>query len=132
MQVAPELDRVLLGDPSLLREVLDYLLAYLIRETVTGTLLVSLHGQLEESRLAIRLNATGTGAQEQDPLALYSLEELAADAARQLLQDAPVGLIVAKRLVNLLQGELVLASPPGQGTTVSVHLALPLAPETAA
>lgn len=132
MQVAPELDRVLLGDPSLLREVLDYLLAYLIRETGSGTLLVSLHGQVEDSRLAIRLNATGTGAQGEDPLALYSLEELAADAARQLLQDAPVGLIVAKRLVSLLQGELVLASPPGQGTTVSVHLALPLAPETAA
>lgn len=127
MHAARELDRALLGDPALLREILDYLLAYLIREMPAGTLLVSLNGHVEESCLAVRLIAAGADKQQQDPLALYSLEELAADASRQMLQEAPVGLIVAKRLVNLLQGELVLASPPGQGITASVHLCLPLA-----
>jgi len=127
MHAARELDRVLLGDPALLKEILDYLLAYLIRETSAGTLLFSLNGQVEGSRLAVRLIAAGSDKPRQDPLALYSLEELASNAARQMIQEAPVGLIVAKRLVNLLQGELVLASPPGQGITVSVHLYLPLA-----
>lgn len=127
LQISPELNRELLGDPRLLRKVFDYLLAYLIRETPAGSLCLTLHGQVEGSRLAIRLNAAPLAAEAGDPLAVYSLEELAADAARQMLQDAPVGLIVAKRLIALLQGELVLASPPGQGMTVSMHLSLPLA-----
>ncbi|MFV3370760.1 response regulator [Pseudomonas sp. NY15435] len=128
LQASPEVDHALLGDPLLLRKILDYLLAYLIRETAAGTLCIALHGQVEGERLAVRLNAAPLLQAAEDPQAVYSLEELAADAARQILQEAPVGLIVAKRLVGLLQGELVLASPPGQGTTASVHLMLPLAP----
>lgn len=127
LQIAAELGQTLLGDPQLLRKILDYLLAYLIRENSAGTLRISLHGQLDASLLAIRLNAAPLLGNSPDPLAVYSLEELAADAARQMLQDAPVGLIVARRLVDLLHGELVLASPPGEGTTVSLHLSLPLA-----
>jgi len=127
VQVAAELEHGLLGDPRLLREVIDYLLAYLVRESSDGTLRITLHGQVDEARLAIRLNATNVRAEEQDPLTVYSLDELAADTERQLLQQAPVGLIVAKRLVGLLQGELVLASPPGQGSTVSAHFSLELA-----
>ncbi|MGC4010808.1 MAG: response regulator [Pseudomonas sp.] len=127
VEVTPPLDQAVLGDPLLLRKILDYLLAYLIRETTAGILRIGLHGQVEHQRLAARLNAAPVASTPEDPLAVYSLEELAADAARQMLQDAPVGLIVAKRLVGLLKGDLVLASPPGQGTTVSVHLTLPLA-----
>ncbi|MFR0690420.1 response regulator [Enterobacterales bacterium AE_CKDN230030158-1A_HGKHYDSX7] len=127
VEVAPPLDQAVLGDPLLLRKILDYLLTYLIRETTAGILRIGLHGQVEHEHLFVRLNAASIASTPEDPLAVYSLEELAADAARQMLQDAPVGLIVAKRLVGLLKGELVLASPPGQGATVSLHLSLPLA-----
>lgn len=127
VEVAPPLDQAVLGDPLLLRKILDYLLAYLIRVTTAGILRIGLHGQVEHEHLSVRLNAAPIASTPEDPLAVYSLEELAADAARQMLQDAPVGLIVAKRLVGLLKGELVLASPPGQGATVSLHLSLPLA-----
>lgn len=126
LEVAPTLQQPLLSDPELLREILDYLLAYGIRESATGELRIALHGQADTEHLAVRLNLSNPVATAGDPLQVYSLDELAAEAARQQLHQAPVGLIVAKRLIHLLHGELVIASPPEGGTTVSVNLSLPL------
>lgn len=114
-----------LGDPVLIREIIDYLLAYIIRETDAGSVFFALHTDLSEGATAIRLKVSGAPGTDIDPLQVYSLEELASDAHRYLVHEAPVGLIVAKRLVMLLRGEMVVATPPERGAAVSVHLSLP-------
>ncbi|MBO3277410.1 ATP-binding protein [Pseudomonas schmalbachii] len=61
---------------------------------------------------------------------LLPFAELAEAAASHLKRLTPVGLTIARRLVESLSGELITVSPPEQGATVSVHLLLEPAGET--
>ncbi|PSS56325.1 response regulator [Pseudomonas sp. BBP2017] len=114
-----------LGDPVLIREIIDYLLAYILRETNSGSVFFALHSDIAGETTAIRIKVSAPPSHDIDSMEVYSLEELAADASHYLVHDAPVGLIVAKRLVMLLHGDMIIATPPERGTTVSVHLSLP-------
>lgn len=117
--------RPVLGDPILIREIIDYLLAYIVRETRAGMVFFALHTDISEGTTAIRFKVSAAPGDDIDPLQVYSLDELASQADHYLVHEAPVGLIVAKRLVLLLHGEMVVAAPPERGVAVSVHLSLP-------
>lgn len=85
---------------------------------------LGVQAQSEGERIAVRLEISGSPSEQADPLRICSLAELADEAARQMARNSPVGLIIARRLIEMLQGELVTASPLERGVTLSVHLQL--------
>ncbi|MBD9427757.1 hypothetical protein IB232_20690 [Pseudomonas sp. PDM15] len=124
LRVAEAAQQPVLTDPKRLGEALRHLLLHALRNTVAGKVRLGVQAQSEGERIAVRLEISGSPSEQADPLRICSLAELADEAARQMARNSPVGLIIARRLIEMLQGELVTASPLERGVTLSVHLQL--------
>ncbi|WP_043310661.1 response regulator [Pseudomonas sp. ML96] len=124
LRIAESAQQPVLTDPVRLGEALRHLLLHALRNTVAGRVRLGVQAQPDGERIAVRLEISGSPREQADPLRIYSLAELAEETARQMERNSPVGLTIARRLVEMLQGELVTASPPERGVTLSVHLLL--------
>ncbi|UVE18728.1 response regulator [Pseudomonas sp. LS44] len=125
LQLDGELQQPLRTDPPRLRLALAYLLRHVLQQTDAGAVKLGVHAEAQaDGAIALRLEIAGTPREQPDPLRTYSLAELSAVATDDLARAAPVSLTIARRLVEILGGELVTISPPEQGTMVSVHLQL--------
>ncbi|SDN47746.1 response regulator [Pseudomonas jinjuensis] len=114
--------RPLLTDPRRFRDALEYLLEYVIRLTESGWVRLGIQAEAQGQDVAVRIEISGAPHEQPDPLRVYSLDELAEATASRLKRLTPVGLTIARRLVESLHGELVSISPPEQGAMVSVHM----------
>ncbi|MDT4845936.1 Virulence sensor protein BvgS [compost metagenome] len=131
LEVGDSVRQPVLTDPQRLREALVYLLGHVIRLTDNGWVKLGIQAEEQDRQLAVRIEISGAPREQPDPLRVYSLAELAEATASHLQRLTPVGLTIARRLVESLSGELVTVSPPEQGATLSVHLLLAPAGETA-
>jgi signal transduction histidine kinase len=78
---------------------------------------------LADGRLGISVEDHGIGmAPEEVPLALTPFRQINSGLQRRY-EGTGLGLPIAKQLVELHGGELMIESAPGVGTTVSVLLA---------
>jgi two-component system, OmpR family, phosphate regulon sensor histidine kinase PhoR len=120
-EVAPDL--VAAGDPGLLRQVLIGLLTNACNHTPPpGTVtLRALRGEGE--RVTIEVEDTGKGipADEQDRV----FERFYRGSAALEGDGFGLGLSIAKRMVDVMGGEIGLRSTPGKGSTFWVRLAVP-------
>ena len=124
-EVAPDL--VAEGDPVLLRQVLVGLLSNAARHTSKPGA-VTLRGSRDEGGvITIEVEDTGKGipAAEQDRV----FERFYRGSGAVEGHGFGLGLAIARRMVNVMGGEIGLRSTPGQGTTFWVRLGEPkLAP----
>ena len=89
--------------------------------------------------LCLSVRDTGVGISAEQQRQLFEPFSALAGSAPPQLQDSPgdarstgLGLAICKRLVQAMQGEIMVLSQPGQGTEVRVHLPLALPPAAAA
>ena len=120
LEVAPDL--VAEGDPVLLRQVLIGLMSNAVKNTpAPGT--VTLRGSREEGVVTIEIEDTGEGipAEEQDRV----FERFYRGSASMEGEGFGLGLSIAKRMVDVMGGEIGLRSAPGSGSTFWVRLPAP-------
>ena len=120
LEVAPDL--VAEGDPVLLRQVLIGLVSNAVKNTpAPGT--VTLRGSREEGVVTIEVEDTGEGipAEEQDRV----FERFYRGSASMEGEGFGLGLSIAKRMVDVMGGEIGLRSAPGTGSTFWVRLRAP-------
>ena len=122
----PQVPRVISGDPTRLRQTLLSLLDNAFKQTDEGEILlvVALDTNSEQPRLRIAVQDSGKplDASERDALlntALHSKDFLAATKL-----GGRLGLIIARQLVRLMEGEFGIQSGGSQGSTL--WLTLPL------
>ena len=128
-----EADLMVVGDRGRLRQVLTNLLSNATKFTKTG--FVCLRADILEkdaNHLLVRFNVsdTGIGISEEDQARLFVPYAQVRAAQNSGLHGTGLGLAIAKRLVQLMRGELKIESAPGEGTIFffDIPLQVPMTP----
>ena len=108
------------ADPTRLKQVLLNLLSNAVKyNRERGT--VGIVCERLEKQIEIRVHDTGLGISEERQARLFvAFERL--DADKTAVEGTGIGLVLTKRLVELMQGEIGVQSKPGAGSTFWVRL----------
>ncbi|MCK1793308.1 hybrid sensor histidine kinase/response regulator [Pseudomonas violetae] len=127
--IQPQVPRVISGDPTRLRQTLLSLLENALKKTDEGEILivVALDERSTKPRLRIAVQDSGEpmNAEERDALMHAELHSKHFLSASRL--GGNLGLVIARQLIRLMQGEFGIKSGNSQGSTL--WLTLPLDPD---
>jgi len=126
--VAPELSSELWGDSPSIERILANLLDNAVRFTEAGGIKVLVEpvgGNATTVQVRVSVRDTGIGMSADFMTQhLYTPFKQAENAVLRKYGGIGLGLALAKKLVDRLQGELVVESTPGQGTCFTLTLEL--------
>lgn len=120
----------LIGDPLRLKQILTNLVSNAIKFTREGTIVVRamLEEENEDSvQLRISVQDTGIGLSTQDVRALFQAFSQADNSLSRQPGGTGLGLVISKRLIEQMGGEIGVDSTPGEGSQFWVSLSLPKA-----
>jgi CheY-like chemotaxis protein len=127
--IQPQVPRVISGDPTRLRQTLLSLLENALKKTEEGEILivVALDERSVKPRLRIAVQDSGVPmeAEERDALMHAELHSKHFLSATSL--GGNLGLVIARQLIRLMQGEFGIKTGANQGSTL--WLTLPLDPD---
>ena len=119
------------GDPVRLRQVLTNLISNALKFTERGsvTLHISRRGETRtQHELRIEVRDTGIGISPQGVQQLFRPFSQADTSTTRLYGGTGLGLVICKRIVDLMGGTIGVESEPGRGSTFWVELPLLKAP----
>lgn len=124
----PQVPRVISGDPTRLRQALLSLIDNALRKTDQGEVLlvVALDQRAGQPRLRIAVQDSGEAMAEEERDALLTTELRSHDLLASNALGGHLGLVIARQLVMLMQGEFGIKTGNPQGSTF--WLTLPLDP----
>jgi len=123
----PRLPRRLVGDPSRLRQVLVNLVANAIKFTERGSVVVAVSASTRAPgtiMLRFEVRDTGPGIASELRARLFQPFEQGDTATSRRHGGTGLGLAISRHLVQLMGGEIGVASEPGQGSRF--HFTVPL------
>lgn len=130
--ITPDTPDHFIGDLTRLRQVLINLLNNAVKFTDTGEVRVDINGEQDTRYYALHFKVRDTGigipADRLDRL-FKAFSQVDASTTRRF-GGTGLGLAISKQLVNLMDGEISVASEPGHGTEFSFSVRLPVADES--
>ncbi|MDE7176203.1 MAG: response regulator [Lachnospiraceae bacterium] len=118
----PQLPSKLKGDESRLRQVVTNLLSNASKYTEKGSISLSFDSseQNRQMMLVITVKDTGIGISEENMKNLFTQFTRFDMEKNRNIEGTGLGLALAKRLIDLMQGTIEMQSTYGAGTTVTV------------
>jgi signal transduction histidine kinase len=112
-------------DVGLIERVLENLLSNAIRHTPAGGRIV-LAASMDADRALVSVEDTGAGIPLQQQAILFEWPSRGNREARKKTEGAGLGLVIARRIVELHGGQITLISEPGNGSRF--EFGIPLRP----
>jgi len=112
--------RVIKTDPLRLKQILLNLVSNAIKFTETGG--VKLHISFDKaiSKLSFAVIDTGIGLTTEESTKLFAAFSQADSSTTKRFGGTGLGLVISKRLANLLGGDIILESKSGRGSTFTL------------
>jgi two-component system sensor histidine kinase/response regulator len=123
----PETPSILTGDALRVSQVLINLCNNAIKFTETGHILVAVSASprtKSSSDFTFSVTDTGIGISEEQKLKLFQSFNQADASTTRKYGGTGLGLAISKKLVNLMNGDIIVSSLPGQGSTFSFTIKL--------
>jgi len=117
------------GDAARLRQVLLNLAGNAIKFTATGGVAVVVEPAVWPDEVQITVRDTGIGIAPEAQARIFEEFEQADGGTTRRHGGTGLGLAITKRIVARMGGRIELASAPGAGSTFTVTVPLPAAPE---
>jgi hypothetical protein len=127
LDVAPDVPKMLRGDPGRLRQVLLNLLGNAVKFTAVGEVGLAVRliaEQGEQVRVGITVRDTGVGIPEHLHDRLFTPYAQADPSVPRLYGGSGLGLSICRRLVSLMGGTVAFSSLPDVGTTFELEVPL--------
>ena len=133
-EIEPGSDDVLIGDPTRIRQILFNLLSNAVKFTERGEILVRagtapLGGG--RTRVMLAVKDTGIGLDAAQQARLFEPFSQADSSTTRRYGGTGLGLSIVRRLTQLMGGDVMVDSAPGEGSTFTVTLVLEAAPASA-
>jgi PAS domain S-box-containing protein len=115
----PRLPRRLLGDPTRLSQVLLNLASNAVKFTARGEVVVSVAQaarEKDEVRLVFEVRDTGIGLRADEIARLFQPFTQADSSTTRRFGGTGLGLVISRRLVQMMGGEIAVDSQPGRGS----------------
>lgn len=114
-----------LGDPVRVRQIFSNLVANAVKFTDRGSVEIHIdtyqvHSQ--QSLFTIKIIDTGIGIESEQLEQLFQAFAQADTSIKRRFGGSGLGLVIARKLTELMGGKLTMYSHPGEGTTVTIHL----------
>ena len=128
--IDPEVARDVLIDPVRFKQVLSNLVSNAIKFTSKGEVTIKLSGEIEDQEgdqllhITLVVEDTGQGISISDQQKLFTAFSQVQTAKNDQHGGTGLGLMISRKLVELMGGTLQLESEPGQGTEINVELSL--------
>ena len=129
--MGPEVPAGLIGDPVRIRQVLLNLLGNAVKFTEQGSVLLQVErGEQQDERveLTVSVSDTGIGISREQQRRLFQAFSQADSSITRRFGGTGLGLVIAKHLVELMDGEIRVESEAGEGTTFTLRFWLDLGP----
>ena len=121
--VAPDMPPAIIGDLKRLQDILTNLAGNAIKFTQQGSVTVKIF-QPDDAHWAIQILDTGPGISDQDQAYIFDPFRQVDGSLTREHGGVGLGLSIVKKLTILMDGEILLESELGQGTTFTVVLPL--------
>ena len=135
LRVADDLPGFLAGDAQRLGQVLEILLDNAVKFTPEGgavSLTVALEKSVEKQcTLRFEVADTGIGISDEQQGSLFAAFEQSDNSSSRAFGGIGLGLALAKRIVDLMNGSISFASCPGEGTIFTFTAELEIVPDEA-
>ena len=124
----PGAERLRIGDPFRIQQILNNLLSNAIKFTESGSVSLTMSAR-EDRPLTIEVVDTGIGMSAEHVSRLFNNFEQADGGTTRRFGGTGLGMAIVHNLVNLMGGEVSVWSDLGRGTRVKIVLPLPEAGE---
>ena len=127
LQIDSKIQEDVLIDPQRFTQIAFNLISNAIKFTDQGSIQVRLDGEMTGAeRLQIRLSVedSGIGISTEDQEKLFSPFSQVGQAKKQATSGTGLGLVISRKLIEMMGGQLQLSSEPGLGTLIMVSLSV--------
>ncbi len=132
LDLRPELDTVVLGDPTRIRQVLTNLISNALKFTKKGGVTIrAQRTEVTENRIRVRIEVVDTGIGF-DPAAAEQLFEAFTqedESTTRRFGGTGLGLAIVKRIIDAMDGTVRAEGRPGAGATFAFEVPLELSAE---
>ena len=128
----PGVPRHLVGDPGRIRQILINLVGNAVKFTAKGHVLVSVECDAPtgpDALLHFAISDTGIGIPEDRMADIFDRFTQVDASSTRRHGGTGLGLAISRELVTLMGGTLRVTSRPGEGSTFSIEVRLPIAAE---
>jgi signal transduction histidine kinase/CheY-like chemotaxis protein len=119
-----DLPETLYGDDIRLRQVLVNICGNAIKFTKTGSVKLSM--QVDNDKLIIKIKDTGMGIRNEDIPGLFNAYEQTDKVKNRTIVGTGLGLSISKSFIGMMDGDIIVESEYGHGTTFTIIIPLVL------